>query len=130
MLEKVPVALLPDDIKEKFDTLVDPIRSLNVDAVAGEVESWFDLQDGEFPFEPTLEAALADVRTQLDALITDVEPFNPRNLGQTVDPLCQHDWVEAVGVDRDEDFPEEARVVMCRLCGLYAVTNSEGSRLV
>jgi phage-related protein len=85
VLEKVPVALLPDDIKQKFDELVDPIRTLNIDAAAGEVESWFELQDGSFPFEPTLRSSLADVQSQLDALITDVQPFNPRNLGQSVD---------------------------------------------
>jgi hypothetical protein len=85
LLEKVPVALLPDDIKQQFDELVDPIRTLNIDAAAGEVESWFELQDGTFPFEPTLKSALTDVQSQLDALINDVQPFNPRNLGQTVD---------------------------------------------
>jgi hypothetical protein len=85
VLEKVPVVLLPDDIKQQFDALVDPIRTLNVDAATGEVESWFELQDGTFPFEPTLKSALADVQSQLDALINDVQPFNPRNLGQSVD---------------------------------------------
>jgi phage-related protein len=85
VLEKVPVALLPDDIKQKFDELVDPIRTLDIDAAAAEVESWFELQDGSFPFEPTLRTALADVQSQLETLITDVEPFNPRNLGETVD---------------------------------------------
>ncbi len=37
-------------------------------------------------------------------------------------PGCDHDWsdVVAVEVERD-DFPTEARVVVCRLCGIYAV---------
>jgi hypothetical protein len=35
---------------------------------------------------------------------------------------CEHDWVDAVGVDLDEDIAmPEARVLVCRLCGLYAV---------
>jgi len=47
-------------------------------------------------------------------------------LDQQTDPACMHDWVDAVGVDRDESFPDNARVIMCRLCGLYAVTPAEG----
>ena len=49
-------------------------------------------------------------------------------LGQPLDPACNHDWVDAVGVDRDEVLPEGTRVIMCRLCGLYAVTSSEAVR--
>lgn len=36
-------------------------------------------------------------------------------------PSCQHDWVEAVGVDIDFDLGEGNQVVLCRLCGLYSV---------
>jgi hypothetical protein len=85
VLEKVPVVLLPDDVKAEFDALVEPIRSLNVDAVAGEVESWFELQDGKFPFEPALDAELDEVSALLDALVQDLEPFDPRKLGDAVD---------------------------------------------
>ena len=35
---------------------------------------------------------------------------------------CPHDWSEAVGVDVDGTLNlEEAKVLVCRLCGLYAV---------
>jgi hypothetical protein len=35
---------------------------------------------------------------------------------------CQHDWVEVVGVELDDvGSAETARVMACRLCGLYAV---------
>ncbi len=44
---------------------------------------------------------------------------------QPVDPACRHDWVDAVGVEHDESFPEDSRVKMCRLCGLYMVTTHE-----
>jgi hypothetical protein len=37
-----------------------------------------------------------------------------------VTPGCEHDWIEAVAVDLDEDLGE-AKVMLCRLCGLYAV---------
>ena len=33
---------------------------------------------------------------------------------------CQHDWAETVGVDIDIDLTDR-RVLVCRLCGLYAV---------
>jgi hypothetical protein len=35
---------------------------------------------------------------------------------------CDHDWIEVVGVAIDDDIGDEtARVLSCRLCGLYAV---------
>jgi hypothetical protein len=37
-------------------------------------------------------------------------------------PGCEHDWVEAVAVEVEDDLlPENAGVLVCRLCGLYAV---------
>jgi hypothetical protein len=48
------------------------------------------------------------------------------SFGQPVDVLCPHDWVDAVGVEHDQEaFPEGTRVLMCRLCGIYAVTAAE-----
>jgi hypothetical protein len=39
-----------------------------------------------------------------------------------IDTGCAHDWTEAVGVELDSDLMGETRVVVvCRLCGLYAV---------
>jgi hypothetical protein len=35
---------------------------------------------------------------------------------------CNHDWIEVVGVELDNSVGDEtARVMSCRLCGLYAV---------
>jgi transcription elongation factor Elf1 len=43
-------------------------------------------------------------------------------LAMPVDPACEHDWVDAVGVEIDIDvIDKDASVVVCRLCGLYAV---------
>jgi hypothetical protein len=43
-------------------------------------------------------------------------------LGQPEKPGCDHDWTEAVGVEIDDDLVfGEAHVMVCRLCGLYAV---------
>jgi hypothetical protein len=39
-----------------------------------------------------------------------------------VDGGCLHDWTEVLGVELDEDIAQEqAKVLLCRLCGLYAV---------
>jgi hypothetical protein len=38
-------------------------------------------------------------------------------------PGCVHDWVDAVAVEIDFDLPDlQAKVLVCRLCGLYSVT--------
>ncbi|HEU0073387.1 MAG TPA: hypothetical protein VFS30_05185 [Dehalococcoidia bacterium] len=38
---------------------------------------------------------------------------------------CEHDWTEVVGVELDDDaLYGEAQVLVCRLCGLYAVEKS------
>jgi hypothetical protein len=37
-------------------------------------------------------------------------------------PGCEHDWTEAVGVELEESLMQgEVQVLVCRLCGLYAV---------
>jgi hypothetical protein len=38
---------------------------------------------------------------------------------------CEHDWAEAVGVENlDEPGAEDSHVFVCRLCGIYAVSDS------
>ena len=39
------------------------------------------------------------------------------------DGACKHDWTDAVGVDLDDErlSLNQAKVLVCRLCGLYAV---------
>jgi hypothetical protein len=41
---------------------------------------------------------------------------------------CEHDWSAVVGVElEDEQVMGEARVLVCRLCGLYAVQQTRQS---
>jgi hypothetical protein len=40
---------------------------------------------------------------------------------QPEDESCHHDWVPAVGVEFDQPLPDDVNVIVCRLCGLYAV---------
>jgi hypothetical protein len=58
-------------------------------------------------------------------------PFASRELEEISAPPitqaagCDHDWTEVVGVELDEDASfGEAQVLVCRLCGLYAVEKS------
>ena len=52
-------------------------------------------------------------------------PAEPAGLIAAPDAGCQHDWSEVVGVELDDDaVPGEAQVMVCRLCGLYAVETS------
>lgn len=41
----------------------------------------------------------------------------------SADDACEHDWADAVGVELDEviELGPDEHVVVCRLCGTYAV---------
>lgn len=60
--------------------------------------------------------------------VLDIVELRPRDLEAMTLPAtagCQHDWAEAVGVDLDPDMLRggdgDVQVMVCRLCGLYAV---------
>ena len=61
---------------------------------------------------------------QCDCRLDDL--YDLRKLSPPLDPACVHDWSEAVGVEIDEVFNGEAKVIVCRLCGLYAVGQPDG----
>ncbi|MPZ49867.1 MAG: hypothetical protein GEU75_11350 [Dehalococcoidia bacterium] len=50
-----------------------------------------------------------------DCLLEELAPLKAEG--------CQHDWSEAVGVEVVDAVVglEQAKVLVCRLCGLYAV---------
>jgi hypothetical protein len=65
---------------------------------------------------------------QCDCVIEVVEdevllrPSEIEKLQIPIQPGCEHDWSEALGVEVDEDLvPGEAQVMVCRLCGIYSV---------
>jgi hypothetical protein len=52
-------------------------------------------------------------------------PAEPAGLLAAAHSACPHDWSEVVGVELDDDAVlGSAQVLVCRLCGLYAVENS------
>ena len=60
-----------------------------------------------------------------DCTLDDV--YDPAKLSPPLDPSCNHDWTDVVSVEIDETFGSNAKVIVCRLCGLYAVALAEGS---
>jgi hypothetical protein len=48
----------------------------------------------------------------------------PESFNYVPSPGCEHDWTEAVGVEVLDGDPEESHVFICRLCGIYAVSDS------
>jgi len=69
--------------------------------------------------------APASARQQLSASPRLQRPPEPAGLIAAPDAGCQHDWSEVVGVELDDDAAlGEAQVMVCRLCGLYAVEKS------
>jgi hypothetical protein len=73
------------------------------------------------PSPPEAAPPIARRRTRSKDLIIDAR--QPETA-----PTCDHDWVDAVGVELfdDIDIPE-ARIMVCRLCGLYAVEQEVGN---
>jgi len=74
-----------------------------------------------------IDEASAPVRRELPRLDLPApapqEELEPPRIMQAAG--CQHDWTEVVGVELDEDASlGEAQVLVCRLCGLYAVEKS------
>ena len=54
--------------------------------------------------------------------VVEIKQPELERLAMPVKPGCQHDWAEAVGVEVDDDLMfGEAQVMVCRLCGIYAV---------
>lgn len=61
---------------------------------------------------------------QCDCTFDIIEMRQPEldRLAMPVKDGCQHDWTEAVGVEVVEDLTlGDAQVMVCRLCGIYAV---------
>lgn len=55
----------------------------------------------------------------------DCPPPSTDGLEYVPVPGCEHDWTEAVGVELDIDNKsEDTHVFLCRLCGIYAVSDS------
>lgn len=79
VVSAVPFGLLPESLKSEVDAVVQPIKQVDVDAAAAEIESALTLTaDGRFAFRGDIEAALADLTQQFRDLLDDVLANAPR----------------------------------------------------
>lgn len=86
VVSAVPFELLPESLKSEVDAAVLPIKQVDVDAAAAEIESALTLTpDGKFAFRSDLEAALADLTQQFRDLLDDVLANAPREALADVD---------------------------------------------
>lgn len=76
--EAVPWSLLPESMKAEVDAAVAPIKAIDVAAFADRIEQILGLGPDGFALRGDLEAAVADIQTSYDALITAIAAHDPR----------------------------------------------------
>jgi hypothetical protein len=73
VVDKVPFELLPDEMEQDVVDAVRPIKTADADAVRQEILALLQIEeDGGFGLRDDLEAGLASIQAQLDALIATV----------------------------------------------------------
>ncbi len=73
----IPFGLLPDSMKSEVDAAVKPIKDVDTEAVEAEIHGLLFDADGEFALRDELDAAVAEVQAQYDALVQKVRDLNP-----------------------------------------------------
>ncbi len=86
VVEKVPFDLLPDSMEQDVVDAIRPIKQVDADATRVQIEVTLEIQDGKFDLRPTIEAAIADLKTQLAALSDQIRALDPEELAR---PLQQ-----------------------------------------
>lgn len=86
VVEKVPFALLPDDLEQDLVDVIRPVKSVNLDAFAQEIKDVLQINpDGSFSLRPDLEAAMQGVQDKITDLITTLDGLDPRLLASEID---------------------------------------------
>jgi hypothetical protein len=87
----VPFGLLPESMKADVDAAVEPIKTTDVDAAARGIEDTLGITaEGGFALRGDLEAAVAGVQEEYDALIEALAELDPRrHLEELGDELSQ-----------------------------------------
>lgn len=94
VVKVVPFDLLPASMKSDVDALVQPIKSVDVDAAERDIEAALGIQpDGGFALRGDLEAAIETVHQKFQQLLDTVEQRSPRlllaELDQALDDLAE-----------------------------------------
>ncbi len=86
----VPWDLVPESMKAEVDAAVLPVKEADAGAVAGEIEALLQITpDGRFALRADLEAAIADVQAQFEALVESVAELDPRAALSQVDAMLR-----------------------------------------
>lgn len=85
VIEKVPFSLLPDEMEQEVVDLVRPIKTADVQAFRSDILEVLQIEeDGTFALRDDMEAAVAEVQAQFDALVTAMQDLDPQNLADTI----------------------------------------------
>lgn len=80
VVEKVPFDLLPDSMEQDVVDAIRPVKQVDADATRVQIEVTLEIKDGKFDLRPTIQAAVADLKAQLDALVTQIKALDPEEL--------------------------------------------------
>lgn len=85
VIDKVPFALLPDDMEQEVVDLIRPIKTADLQAFRQDILDVLQIgPDGKFELRPDLEAAVAGVQAKLTALLTELDKLHPKKLADLV----------------------------------------------
>ncbi len=85
-ISKVPLGLLPDSMKADLDQALAPVREVQPDDVAAEIESLLQIgPDGKFELRSDLEQALAQIQAKYDAVIAVLQDHDPSKYVDQID---------------------------------------------
>ena len=80
VVEKVPFDLLPDSMEQEVVDAIRPVKQVDADGARTQIEVTLEIQDGHFNLRPAIEAAVADLKTQVNALIAQIKALDPEVL--------------------------------------------------
>lgn len=86
VVDKVPFALLPDDLEQELVDVIRPVKAVDLDDFAQEIKDVLQINpDGSFSLRPDLETAVQGVQDKITELISTLEGLDPRLLATEID---------------------------------------------
>ena len=76
----------PNSMEQDVVDAIRPVKQVDADATRSQIEVTLEIEGGKFNLRPTIEAAIADFKTQLDALVAQIRALDPEQLAR---PLQQ-----------------------------------------
>lgn len=86
VVDAVPFGLLPESMKAELDAAVAPIKAVDLEAFATEVEAMVGIgPDGSFQPRADLEAAIAGIQARFDVLVQTLREHDPQQYLEQLD---------------------------------------------